>query len=53
MLCVISRQENYQDINDNVEYVLSYDEPDLCNDYISKKKTVMIGFLSTFPDNVS
>ena len=38
MLCGISCHKNRQDINDNDQHVLSYNEPDLCNDYISKEQ---------------
>ena len=48
MLCTISRQENRQDINDNAEYVLSYDEPDLCNNYISKEQDSADRFFINF-----
>ena len=37
MLRAINFQENCQDINDK-EDSLSYNEPDLCNDYISKEQ---------------
>ena len=37
MLCTILCCKNYQDKNGNDQYILSYDEPNLCNDYISKE----------------
>ena len=49
MLRAISRRENRQDINDNAEYILSYDEPDLCNGYISKEQDSVDRFSINFP----
>ena len=36
MLCAILCRENCQDNNKNNQYVLSYNEPNLCNNCISK-----------------
>ena len=51
MLRAISCCKNCQDINDNdnAEYVLSYDKPDLCNDYISKEQDSADRFSINFP----
>ena len=35
--------------NENDQYVLSYDEPDLCNDYISKEQGRNHRFSINFP----
>ena len=49
MLRAISRREKRQDINDKATYVLSYDEPDLCKNYISKKQNNANQFSINFP----
>ena len=49
ILRAISRDENHQDINDNAEYVLSYNKPNLCNDYISKEQGSVDRFSINFP----
>ena len=49
MLRAISCRRNRQDINDNVEYSLSYNELDLCNDYISKEQDNADQFSINFP----
>ena len=49
MLHDILRCKNRQDNNKNDQYVLSYDEPDLCNDYISKKQGENDWFSINFP----
>ena len=38
MLRAIDPQESRQNINDKEDYSLSYDKPDLCNDFISKEQ---------------
>ena len=38
MLCAILCCKNSQNNKENIQYVLSYNEPDLCNDYISKEQ---------------
>ena len=37
MLCAIHRNKNCQDKNKIDQSIFSYDEPNLCNDYISKE----------------
>ena len=49
MLRAINRQENRQDINNKEDYSLSYDEPDLCNDYISMEQDKTDRFSISFP----
>ena len=48
MLCPISRWENYQDIHDNAKCVLSYNDPNLCNNYISKEQDCVDQFSINF-----
>ena len=49
MLCAISCCINHQDINDNDQYVVSYDKPNLCNDYISKEQGSVNRISINFP----
>ena len=49
MLCAINRRENRQDINNKDDYSISYNEPDLCNDYISMKQDKTDRFSISFP----
>ena len=49
MLCAIHSQDNHQDTNDNADYALSYEEPDLCNDYISKEQDNVDRFSINIP----
>ena len=49
MIRTISHRENRRDINDNDQYILSYNEPDLCNDYISKEQDSDDLFSINFP----
>ena len=49
MLCAISCCENCQGVSDNDQYVLSYKEIDLCNDYISMEQGSADRFSINFP----
>ena len=49
MLRAILCCKNCRDNSKNDQYVLSYDEPDLCNDYISKKQGRNDRFSIKFP----
>ena len=49
MLCAILYHKNRQDNNKNDQYVLSYDEPDLYNDYLSKEQDRNDQFFINFP----
>ena len=49
MFCVISCCRNHWDINDNDQYVLSYNRSNLCNNYISKKQGSPNQFSINFP----
>ena len=49
MLYAISRCKNRQDINGNDQYVLSYNELNLCNNYISKEQGNVDQFSIKFP----
>ena len=49
MLCAINRRKHKQDINNKEGYSLSYDEPDLCNDYISMEQDKADRFSISFP----
>ena len=49
MLRAINCQENRQDMNDKEDYSLSYDKPDLCNDYISMEQDKADRFSISFP----
>ena len=53
MLRVIDHWESHQGINNKENYSLSYDEPDLCNNYISKEVDKVDRFPSVFLDIVS
>lgn len=48
MLCAISCRENCQNNIDNYQYVLSYDEPDLCNNFISMEQGITDQFSINF-----
>ena len=52
MLCTIHRHKNYQDNNKINQSILSYDEPNLCNDYISKEHGKNHFFALNFLDAV-
>ena len=52
MLRGISRRKNRRNIIDNDQYILSYEEPYLCNNYISKKEVIANRFSLTFSDIV-
>ena len=49
MLRAICCCKNRQDDNENDQYILSYDEPDLFNDYISKEQGRNDRFSINFP----
>ena len=49
MLYAINHRENRQDINNKEDYSLSYDRPDLCNDYISMEQDKADRFFISFP----
>ena len=49
MLCAIYCPQNRQDIYDINQPIVSYDEPDLCNDHISKKLGSNDRFCINFP----
>ena len=49
MLRAINFWKHRQDINDTEDYSSSYDEPDLCNDYISMEKDKADRFSTSFP----
>ena len=49
MLLAINHWGNRQDINNNEDYSLSYEEPDLCNDYISLEQDKADRFYISFP----
>ena len=49
MLHAINLRENRLDINDMEDYSLLYDEPDLCNDYISMEQDKADRFSISFP----
>ena len=51
MLCAIHCRQNHQDKNKINQSILSYDEPDLCNDYISKEPGSNNRFCINFPLN--
>ena len=49
MLQAINIRKKRQDINDNEHHSLPYDEPDLCNDYISMEQDKTDQFSTNFP----
>ena len=49
MFRVIGRCENCQDINENYQYVLAYNEPDLCNNYMLMEQGSTDRFSINFP----
>ena len=49
MLRAINHGENCQNNRDNDQYVLSYNKPDLCNDYISMEQGSADRFSINFP----
>ena len=49
MLRAILCRKNRQDNNKNDQYILSYNEPDLCNDHISKEQGRNDRFSINFP----
>ena len=49
MLCAILYCKNLQDNNKNDQFVLSFDEPNLCNGYISKEQDRNNQFYINFP----
>ena len=49
MLCAVHCHHNCQENNDISQPFLSYNEPDLCNDYISKKPNKNGYFCINFP----
>ena len=49
MLRAINRWEYGQGNNDDADYVLSYNKPDLCNDCISKEQNNADRFSINFP----